>query len=395
MARLFARILPGFCTRNGIYLWWRIADYNRRRIIDSMLFDLPAKANDKQCVLKQFQCRNTTFVSSQKSKLTTVAMNPLFKNHLLTLTKASDCRELEVIQKLWSGYGKISRYELEGSAIKTVVVKCIALDLSIAHPRGWNTNLSHNRKVKSYQVETLWYENWNQRCSEKCRTPKFLGSFAEKEHQWIILEDLNEEFPDRRYEIDLAEVKVCLKWLANFHITFLTQQAIGLWEVGTYWHLETRPDEFEKIEHQELKTKAHLIDAALNQCKYLTIVHGDAKLANFCFSEDGKNIAAVDFQYVGGGCGMKDVAYFLGSCLSSAECELYESELLDHYFSALRMAFEAAAFNFDFNALELEWRAMYPIACTDFIRFMLGWMPTHQKINAYNLKMVNSVLSNF
>ena len=319
-------------------------------------------------------------------------MNPFFKKHLLAITKASGCREVEIIQNLWSGYGKISRYQLEDAAMKTVVVKCIALDLSNAHPRGWNTSLSHNRKVTSYQVETHWYENWNQGCTDSCRVPRFIGSFAEGENQWIILEDLNEEFPDRRYEIDLAEVKVCLKWLANFHMTFLGQAPTGLWEVGTYWHLATRPDEFEKIEHQELKAKAHLIDKALNQCKFLTIVHGDAKLANFCFAEDGKSIAAVDFQYVGGGCGMKDVAYFLGSCLTSAECEMQESDLLSYYFSELRMAFEATALPLDFNALEMEWRTMYPLACTDFTRFMLGWMPTHQKINKYNLKMVNAVL---
>ena len=64
-------------------------------------------------------------------------------------------------------------------------------------------------------------------------------------------------------------------------------------------------------------------------CKFKTIVHGDAKLANFCFSHDLSNVAAVDFQYVGGGCGMKDVAYFLGSCLNDQELRTTENELLD------------------------------------------------------------------
>lgn len=187
--------------------------------------------------------------------------------------------------------------------------------------------------------------------------------------------------------------KVCLKWLANFHITFLLHEPKGLWEVGTYWHLKTRPDEFEKMKHQELKSKAQLIDDVLNQCKYQTIVHGDAKLANFCFSENGEQVAAVDFQYVGGGCGMKDIAYFLGSCLSSSECALYEKELLNFYFSALKKALESSILNIDFSVLEKEWRTMYPIACTDFTRFLLGWMPSHQKINNYNLNLMNSVLS--
>jgi hypothetical protein len=321
-------------------------------------------------------------------------MNPDFKDYLLKVAKSSDCEEVEVIQSLWSGYGKISRYQLTGSSLNTVVVKFISLNQSSEHPRGWDTNKSHHRKVKSYEVETRWYEQWNQLCSANCRVPKFLGSFSEGHDQWIILEDLNVNFPLRKHQIDFSEVKVCLKWLANFHATFLGRQPDGLWEVGTYWQLKTRPDEFEKIEHPELKSKAYLIDEILNKCKYQTIVHGDAKLANFCFSESGENIAAVDFQYVGGGCGMKDVAYFLGSCLSSSECELHQHKLLDYYFLELQKAFDASTFNFEFEELEYEWRMMYPFACADFTRFLMGWMPTHQKINNYNLNMVNSVLSN-
>lgn len=321
-------------------------------------------------------------------------MNPDFKNYLLKVTNASACKEIEVIQSLWSGYGKISRYQLDNSSPNTVVVKFISLNQSSNHPRGWNTDYSHNRKVKSYKIETHWYEKWNQRCKENCRVPSYLGSFSDGMDQWIILEDLNAHFPVRKHRLDLNGVKVCLNWLANFHATFLDQKPTGLWKVGTYWHLETRPDEFKKIEHLALKSKAHLIDKTLNECQYQTIVHGDAKLANFCFSEDGKTVAAVDFQYVGGGCGMKDVAYFLGSCLSSTDCERYETELLEFYFSQLRKEVESTMLNFDFAALEQEWRQLYPIACTDFTRFLLGWMPSHQKINNYNLNLMNSVLSN-
>jgi len=319
-------------------------------------------------------------------------MNPDFQDYLLKVTNSSACEEIEIIQSLWSGYGRVSRYQLADSPMRTVVVKFISLNQSSEHPRGWNTDVSHIRKVKSYQVETHWYKEWNQICTSNCRTPKFISSFSEGKDQWIILEDLNVGFPLRKQHLEFSEVKICLKWLANFHASFLAQDPKGLWKIGTYWHLNTRPDEFEKIEHRELKSKAHLIDEVLNQCKYQTIVHGDAKLANFCFSEDGESTATVDFQYVGGGCGMKDVAYFLGSCLSSSECELYQSELLDFYFSELEQSFESATFEIDFKELEQEWRRMYPIACADFTRFLFGWMPSHQKINKYNLSLMNSVL---
>ncbi len=320
-------------------------------------------------------------------------MSSSFKDYLLNVTNSTSCEEIEIIQSLWSGYGKISRYQIHHALLDTVVVKNISLNAVTEHPRGWNTEYAHNRKVKSYVVETNWYEKWSPLCNTNCRVPKLLGSFSEGNNQWIILEDLNVNFPLRKQQLNLLELRVCLIWLANFHATFLFHKPKGLWEVGTYWHLQTRPEEFKKIKNQELKAKAPIIDDLLNQCKYQTIVHGDAKLANFCFSKNGKKVAAVDFQYVGGGCGMKDVAYFLGSCLSSLECKLHQNELLDFYFLELNKSLESGTLAVDFKELEEEWRKMYPIACADFTRFLLGWMPSHQKINDYNLNLMNTVLS--
>ena len=319
-------------------------------------------------------------------------MNPDFKDYLLKATNSAACEEVDIIQSLWSGYGKISRYRLQGSPLDTVVVKHISLNKADEHPRGWNTDLSHQRKVKSYEVEIRWYQQWNEHCTASSRTAKFLGSLSQKTEQWIVLEDLDTQFPVRKQYVDLSEVKTCLAWLANFHGTYMRKEPKGLWEIGTYWHLATRPEEFEKIEHTELKRKAHKLDELLTSCTYQTIVHGDAKLANFCFSESGKNVAAVDFQYVGGGCGMKDVAYLLGSCLSSHECETHNQALLDFYFSKLEKALKNVNHAIDFNALEQEWRNMFPIAWTDFTRFLLGWMPAHQKVNNYSLSVMQSVL---
>ncbi len=320
-------------------------------------------------------------------------MNSHFSDYLLKITNSSKYIELEIIQSLWSNYGKISRYQLDSPELETVVIKFINLSKPSTHPRGWNTSTSHQRKVKSYEIETHWYEEWSQDCNTNCRIPKLIGSFENKSDQWIILEDLNPTFPLRKYDLNIDEVKVCLKWLANFHGTFMGREPKGLWKVGTYWNLETRPDEWKLIAHAELKSKAHLIDDLLNQCKHQTIVHGDAKLANFCFSENGEQVAAVDFQYVGGGCGMKDVAYFLGSCLSGGECKRYEDELLSFYFTQLESAINFSDTKNVFEDLEEEWRRMYPIACTDFNRFLFGWMPTHQKLNAYNMSMMEEVLA--
>ncbi len=322
-------------------------------------------------------------------------MNSHFKTYLLEHTQSTDCRETEIIQSLWSGYGKISRYQLMGSEHASVVIKHISLPEHTSHPRGWNSAYGHQCKVRSYEVETYWYQQWNQLCAVQSKTPTFLGSYAAGTNQWIILEDLDHEFPLRKHRVNLAEIKLCLAWLAHFHACFLDCKPEGLWEIGTYWNLDTRPDEYDVMEETALKKKAYQIDSLLNDCRFQTIVHGDAKLANFCFSADLQKVAAVDFQYVGGGCGMKDVAYFLGSCLSSAECTRLEEELLASYFSELASALLSKITPETYEALEKEWRIMYPVACADFTRFMLGWMPTHRKINPYQMGKITQVLAKF
>ena len=170
------------------------------------------------------------------------------------------------------------------------------------------------------------------------------------------------------------------------------RKASGLWKKGCYWHLDTRPDELEALTDLPLKQAAKQIDEALSASPFQTIVHGDAKLANFCFSRDGQKVAAVDFQYVGQGCGMKDLAYFMGSCLDEDECEQLEDDLLDVYFDELKKALVSKGGGFDVAALEADWRSLFPVAWTDFHRFIKGWSPGHWKINSYSEKLARQVI---
>jgi hypothetical protein len=321
-------------------------------------------------------------------------MNPRVQEFVCKVAGAYVSYHLEDIQSLWSGYGIIMRYGLKGADHKTVIVKHVQLMNKAFHPRGWDTDLSHQRKIKSYHVETAWYRDWASLCDESCRVPKCFGLEESDDEFLIVLEDLDASgFPRRIDEVVVEEhVFACLKWLANFHATFMGKKPEGLWEVGTYWHLDTRPDELEALEDKDMKAAAPLIDQHLSSARYQTFVHGDAKLANFCFSEDGQQVAAVDFQYVGGGCGMKDVAYFIGSCLHEEECERYEAELLRCYFSELRKALTAHGSDIDQDDLEREWRGLYHFACVDFHRFLKGWNPDHWKIHEYSERVARQVL---
>ena len=111
-------------------------------------------------------------------------------------------------------------------------------------------------------------------------------------------------FPARKVSASMIEMQSCLKWLANLHAIFMDKKPTGLWPVGTYWHLDTRPDELDVMEDFELKTgrnpdrpKTPYESISKPLCMVML------SWPTFCFSSDGQQVAAVDFQYVGGGCG--------------------------------------------------------------------------------------------
>ena len=246
----------------------------------------------------------------------------------------------------------------------------------------------------SYEVEMNWYQHWGKHCTDDCRTPHAYATETDADEHAMVLEDLDAAgFALRQTSLDWHGVCVCLTWLANFHATFLAVEPDGLWPIGSYWHLATRPDELAVMDDEALRDAAPVLDSMLNGGQFKTLIHGDAKLANFCFSHDGKKVAAVDFQYVGGGCGMKDVAYFLGSCLSDIDHDRHEETLLNHYFEALQLALKKHDCELDAEALEAEWRSLFPVAQADFYRFLVGWMPTHWKINDYNKRITLEVLA--
>ncbi len=314
---------------------------------------------------------------------------------ILEATKANMILGSSVVQSLWSGYGSIKRYELEGSDYPSVIVKHVKPDQG-AHPRGWNTDLSHERKLKSYQVEINWYES-KSHCSKSlyARIPSCLAAKNESNEVLIVLEDLDASgYDGRRSFVNHREWQACVRWLAGFHTENLDASISGLWETGTYWHLETRPDELERMDDLSLKQAASSIDQKLKDSRFLTLVHGDAKLANFCFSSDGSDVAAVDFQYVGGGCGMKDLAYFVGSCFRDEEAEHVEEEVLAYYFCQMKIFLEKMDNPISLNELEKNWRPLYRVAWADFHRFMKGWSPGHWKLSDYSERVSREVIKN-
>ena len=338
-----------------------------------------------------------------------VSMPSLNAELILKSACASEITSIDSIQSLWSGYGEVLRVHLKDGDYPSVVVKHIQLPEEVAHPRGWNTDLSHQRKLKSYQVESAWYQQYATRCNSHCTVPQCLAVEANSHgDSVIVLTDLAAAgFTELKTSLDIGieGVRSCIRWLAHFHATFLDDAlaslglaSAGLWQYGAYWHLDTRPDELNALTDKRLKQAAPLIDLALRQAKYQTLIHGDAKLANFCFSASGAHgagsqVAGVDFQYPGGGVGVQDLAYFLGSCLQESQLESLGDELLDYYFQVLRLAVNEKHPHVDGTTLEAEWRSLYDIAWADFERFLQGWSPSHWKLNSYSDRLTQQVLS--
>ncbi len=297
------------------------------------------------------------------------------------------------IQSLWNDYGACFRAKLANNDAP-VVVKYVVPNPDAKHPRGWQSNHGHNRKVRSFQVEQYFYANLQPQTNITCQVPRNLYSDTNGDASLLVLEDLDHlGFTARRNTLSINEADVVLKWLANFHALFINSKDSSIWPQGGYWHLATRQAELQAMEDGPLKKNAQAISERLHNSTYSTILHGDAKVANFCFTQCMTQCAAVDFQYVGHGPGIIDVAYFLGSALSEEDLCTYTDDCLNSYFVYLYQALSATLKQNEKEELISQWRELYVFACADFHRFLAGWSPEHWKINELIAKQTQQALN--
>jgi len=318
------------------------------------------------------------------------AVNQL-ESRVRRVTGSRKASRRERVQSLWGGYGEIVRMDLDTGP---VIVKCVEPPGSRASTGGDPLHVSHQRKLRSYAVEMHWYRDLARRCTPVPRCPQALATEASDPRFLFVLEDLDAVgYRHRHASLDAPRIQACLRWLARFHATFLGVPPVGLWPVGTYWHLATRPDELRALRDPQLRRAAPELDRILESCVYKTLVHGDAKVTNFCFPDDPtQDVAAVDFQYVGGGCGIKDVAYFLSSIFDGQACDAHAEIHLEYYLSALTTALRDRMPTVHAEAVVAEWRALYPVAWADFLRFLKGWAPGCSEFDPYRDRMIAAAL---
>lgn len=278
----------------------------------------------------------------------------------------------QLLQPLWGGYGRLLRRRTADG--RTEIVK------DIRWPRG-EAGVSHQRKVRSYEVEASWYERWVGLVPVGCRVPTCLGVETSTSGVRLALEDLDAAgFSARSSLRRREELYAALRWLARFHAGFLGVPPAGLWPEGSYWHLGTRAEELAAMPPGALREAAAVLAQRLSQARFRTIAHGDAKPDNFCLSAHTE-VAMVDFQYVGGACGLRDVVYLLDCVHDDAFGEAPTGDALDVYFRELRSAL-TAPYRALAAELEAEWRALLPVAWLDYQRFLQGWSPAYARPSA-------------
>jgi hypothetical protein len=304
-------------------------------------------------------------------------MHPPDPTYVARLLGARAVHRLGRIQPLWRGWGEIARYAVEGGPTERIVVKVVdppPLDAK---------SVGSRRKARSYEVEAAFYRDVAGRISDRVRIP----------HVWhvsyglFLLEDLDAAgFSGRAVgagSLPADRLGRSVDWLADLHRAgldlHLDPGSLGLWPTGTYWHLVTRPDELAAMPPGPLKDAAAAIDAELRRCPIQTLVHGDAKVANLCYAPE--SVAAVDFQYTGGGPGIVDLVYFLGSVLDDQGLAAEADDWTTRYFERL-----------NHRAAEAAWRPLVPFAWADFERFLAGWSPGHWKRSGYAAEQTRRAL---
>lgn len=261
------------------------------------------------------------------------------------------------IARLWGGMGQVYRV-ISSKTNDEFIVKYM-------DPRRMSPtpSLGDQRKLDSYVVEATFYRDY---CEDLIRKGVGLARFLHVEqndgNKTILCLSVLENAPDDDY------YELVLDWLAHFHAATWQDECRGLQEVATYWHLDTRPDEWSGMSTSgwegRLRRAARAIDEFLKDGTTIqSCVHGDAKDANVMWDAATKKVAMCDFQYVGRGCPLKDLCYFLCSN-GVADDESYVDLYYEKLCSKIKDASPPSRKEFDI-VLELCY--------CDYLRFMCGW----------------------
>jgi hypothetical protein len=301
----------------------------------------------------------------------------------------------------------------------------------ISPPSSSRSDEGHTRKILSYQIEQYFYTQLAPQLPASIPVAKCLASINEKRSDGgsttaMILSDLAQDYPvagEKRAALTDRQALSALDWLSNFHGFWWSrvknldsselvlpplEQAKGestsgnsVWLNGGYTYLATRRSEYQSLVHDadsewsEALTQpvsnhnqsiAELVATFLAPStstdtpitRYQTLIHGDVKSENLFTNTPGDQVAFYDFQYVGLGLGVCDLAKFF-TCSVPLEMlvpseyvpdvlvmDEGERELLERYWRNLKKV----------GGKEYEWGIFvrhWETALVDWLRFQASW----------------------
>jgi thiamine kinase-like enzyme len=266
----------------------------------------------------------------------------------LALARSADpevksVKSVSQIATLWGGMGSIVRLQC-GMETPGKSATMIAKRIRCSNPRSFGDK----RKAASYQVEASFYGS--EACRQLCEKHVCCRGLHTHDDGNGSITIMMTPLPNPSLHCMEGETaKAAVRSVARLHAYFwgnakstYAVEKIGLAAQGTYWYLDTRPDEYEFIDgrsgiSRKLKKAARGIDRALKEHDYQTICHGDLKACNMSASKDPSYATFVDFQYLGRACPAKDLAYIFvcGMDVDEDFEERQEDELLRLYIDEL------------------------------------------------------------
>ncbi|KAI7336662.1 hypothetical protein KC315_g2662 [Hortaea werneckii] len=322
-----------------------------------------------------------------------------------------------ILQRLWAGYGHICHIEAapvndgketHDKTASSFILKLVSPPASSSSSSSSQTSAlsedeGHLRKLISYQVEQYFYTHLAASLPADVAVAACMGSIHQHpadEHGEqnaqptiaLLLEDLRGKFPLRLAPLEEARKAG-------------PQRAEGVWLNGGYTYLATRRKEYaDLLEDADSEWSSALcqpiptVDASLAELvaqvlspktspdvtpsqisAYETLIHGDVKSENLFANTEGSAVAFFDFQYVGMGVGVCDLAklftcsvpmHMLTTEALNGDVALAmtdgERGLLQRY---QRTISSISRQEYPWRELEMHWST----ALVDWLRFQASW----------------------
>ncbi|KAH9884106.1 phosphotransferase enzyme family protein [Xylariomycetidae sp. FL2044] len=305
--------------------------------------------------------------------------------------------------------------------------------------RGDTRDEGHLRKMMSYEVEQYFYDSMAPSLDSRVSVAQCIATTREKAGKpgeelldgliATVMTDLRPQFPvagEKRAVLNQTQVLAALDWLSGFHgktwklkpdsfdklvrppLEEATKRKGGqsgtqVWLNGGYTYLATRRKEYADLAADDdsewtsvlcepITPEGLSISEVVAQFltprgrEYETYIHGDVKSENLFTTESGQDVAFFDFQYVGLGFGVCDLAKLFTCSVplrmlvddesgASDELQLSNGErtLLERYRSGVVAEFQAHGGRHD---VKYEWEIFirhWETALVDWLRFEASW----------------------